>query len=112
MKNAYFLYNSKVSAVALTFDDGPDSSTLAIVRILNKYQARGTFFFVGQLINEHSKTVLAAIEGGHAVVNHSWTHSRPTDIDTSHLMKEILRAQKALMVFMMLPGFSGPLMGW
>lgn len=82
--------------VALTFDDGPDNPTLAIIRILNKYQVRGTFFFVGRLINEHSKTVLAAIDGGHTVANHGWTHSRPTDSDINHLMKEILSAQKSI----------------
>lgn len=82
--------------VALTFDDGPDKSTLAIINILNNYKIHGTFFFVGQLINEHSKTVLAAIDGGHIVANHSWTHSRPANFDTSHLMKEILKAQKSI----------------
>ena len=94
--------------VAFTFDDGPDNSTLTIIKILNKYQVRGTFFFVGQLVNKYSKTVLAAIEGGHTVANHSWAHSRPTNIDTDHLMKEILKAQKSIGSFYDAPRLFRP----
>ena len=94
--------------VALTFDDGPDGSTLAIIKILNKYKIHGTFFFVGRLIDEHSKTVLAAIEGAHTVANHSWTHLRPTNIDINHLMKEILRTQKSIESFYNAPKLFRP----
>jgi peptidoglycan/xylan/chitin deacetylase (PgdA/CDA1 family) len=94
--------------VALTFDDGPDKSTLSIINILNNYKIRGTFFFVGQLLDEHSKTVLAAIDGGHTVANHSWAHSRPTDFNTGHLMKEILKAQKSIGSFCNAPKLFRP----
>jgi peptidoglycan/xylan/chitin deacetylase (PgdA/CDA1 family) len=86
--------------VALTFDDGPDSSsTLKIIEILNSYQVPGTFFFVGQQVNRHAEAVKAALAGGHVVANHSWSHVRPTDANTDLLMEEVQRTQDDLSEF-------------
>ncbi len=83
--------------VALTFDDGPDSSsTLEIIKILNSYQVPGTFFFIGQQVDRHPEVVKAALAGGHVIANHSWSHIRPTDVNAEVLMDEIYRAQEKL----------------
>ena len=43
-----------VKQVALTFDDGPHpKNTHAIMALLEKYNAKGTFFQVGRLIDEY-----------------------------------------------------------
>jgi peptidoglycan/xylan/chitin deacetylase (PgdA/CDA1 family) len=60
--------------VALTFDDGPGTSTDAILRILTANHLPATFFDIG--INESARpaTVRSIAAGGFLLGNHSWSH--------------------------------------
>jgi peptidoglycan/xylan/chitin deacetylase (PgdA/CDA1 family) len=63
------------SVVALTFDDGPDPEyTPRLLDILEKYQARATFFMVGEAAHAHPELVRRVGQAGHAIGNHSWDH--------------------------------------
>jgi peptidoglycan/xylan/chitin deacetylase (PgdA/CDA1 family) len=84
-------------AIALTFDDGPDSSsTLEVVHILNEYGVPGTFFLIGQKISRYPDTIKAILDGGHTLANHSWSHIRPTDVSTEVVMDEVKKAQQQI----------------
>jgi peptidoglycan/xylan/chitin deacetylase (PgdA/CDA1 family) len=62
--------------VALTFDDGPDVCfTPQILDILAEKQVRATFFVVGERAERHPELVRRAYDIGHAIGNHSYTHS-------------------------------------
>lgn len=62
-------------AIALTFDDGPHPrDTPAVLEILERHGARGTFFLVGKRAAEHPQVVARILAGGHALANHSWDH--------------------------------------
>ncbi len=68
-------FKTKRKLVALTFDDGPNARTLAICRILEKYDAKGTFFFVDQLFKRgYEKQAKAAYDRGHEIANHTAHH--------------------------------------
>ncbi|MEK4080738.1 polysaccharide deacetylase family protein [Solibacillus sp. FSL K6-1126] len=55
--------NEKV--VALTFDDGPHPKyTEQILDLLEQYEAKGTFFIVGQLAEKSPELVLRMHDGG------------------------------------------------
>lgn len=83
--------------IALTFDDGPDSSaTLKVVNILNKYGVPGTFFLIGQQMDSYPDIVNAILDGGHTIANHGWSHMRPTDISTDLLMSETDKTQEVI----------------
>jgi len=89
--------NTAEKTVALTFDDGPDSdSTLEIVNILNKYKVPGTFFLLGTQIDKHPHIVNTILESGHSIGNHSWSHKRPTDINTEAVMDEVVKTGQRL----------------
>lgn len=61
--------------VALTFDDGPDpQSTPRLLDLLDKYDAKATFFVVGLAAREHPDIVQRTAREGHALGNHSWDH--------------------------------------
>jgi peptidoglycan/xylan/chitin deacetylase (PgdA/CDA1 family) len=60
--------------IALTFDDGPTEVSLKIIKILNKYNAKATFFWVGERIKGNEKIIQQAKESGHLIANHSWNH--------------------------------------
>ncbi len=55
----------------LTFDDGPSDNTLKILKILDKYDAKATFFVINTSKINYVKKIHAA---GHTVGLHSYTH--------------------------------------
>lgn len=61
--------------VALTFDDGPDPQvTPRVLDLLDRYQARATFFVIGAKAARHPELVRELAARGHTVGNHSQTH--------------------------------------
>lgn len=68
---------SNVKAVALTFDDGPSPIyTPQILALLKQYGARGTFFVMGDKVEENPGLVRAELKDGNEVGNHSFSHPR------------------------------------
>jgi peptidoglycan/xylan/chitin deacetylase (PgdA/CDA1 family) len=68
--------NTKEPVAALTFDDGPHPDyTPRVAEILKRYDARATFFMVGQAAERRPDLVKAIGEAGHAIGVHSWEHS-------------------------------------
>ena len=66
--------DSTKKQIALTFDDGPTEVSKKIIKILNKYNAKGTFFWVGERIKNNENIIQFAKENGHLIANHSWNH--------------------------------------
>ncbi|MEZ4770383.1 MAG: polysaccharide deacetylase family protein [Caldilineales bacterium] len=59
----------------LTFDDGPNPVlTPKIVDLLDRYDAKATFFVVGAHLNRSPAALLPVAEGGHTIANHTWSH--------------------------------------
>ncbi|MGQ0556505.1 MAG: polysaccharide deacetylase family protein [Nitrospiraceae bacterium] len=67
--------STSMPAVALTFDDGPDPVfTPRLLDVLQKHQAKATFFMVGQAAERHPDIVKKVATAGHVIGNHSWDH--------------------------------------
>jgi peptidoglycan/xylan/chitin deacetylase (PgdA/CDA1 family) len=66
---------------ALTFDDGPwPQYTRQVLQILKRYNAKATFFMVGQELQRRPEIAREVKAAGHAIGNHSWDHPmRPRD---------------------------------
>ena len=64
--------------IALTFDDGPGNGKSGdkILDILEKYNAKATFFMVGNRAVEHPENVRRKAELGMELGNHSWDHKK------------------------------------
>ncbi len=60
--------------IALTFDDGPSPSTLAVLEVLAHYGAKATFFCIGAQIEKHPEILLKIHDQGHLIGNHSFSH--------------------------------------
>ena len=59
----------------LTFDDGPSENTIKILDILKEYDAKATFFVIGNSISEKTKPILERIiKEGHAIGLHANNH--------------------------------------
>ena len=60
---------------ALTFDDGPSSENTPKVLIsLMQTGARGTFFAIGNRVDDYRYLVRREHDNGHAVASHNWNH--------------------------------------
>jgi peptidoglycan/xylan/chitin deacetylase (PgdA/CDA1 family) len=77
--------------VVLTFDDGPDAVyTPQILDILATFDAKATFFEVGESVRKHPALTKRIHQAGHSVQNHTWTHA-----DLRHLGSAAFRKQIA-----------------
>jgi len=61
--------------IAITFDDGPNEMTFAVLEVLKKYDAKATFFCIGKNIESHPEILKETINQGHTIGNHSYSHS-------------------------------------
>ena len=65
----------KEKIVALTFDDGPHPIyTPQILDILDQYQAKATFFMIGNRMEQYPDIVREVSARGHLIANHTYTH--------------------------------------
>jgi peptidoglycan/xylan/chitin deacetylase (PgdA/CDA1 family) len=75
--------------VALTFDDGPSSYTGGILDTLKKYDAKATFFTLGNQISEFPLPLQRAVAEGHVVGNHTWDHQDLTRLAPKDIRGEL-----------------------
>ena len=61
--------------VYLTFDDGPSQNTTKILSILDKYDAKATFFVVYRKGDKNKKLYKRIVNEGHTIGVHSFTHN-------------------------------------
>lgn len=81
---------SNEKRVALTFDDGPDPySTPAILDVLEKYDAKATFFMLGSRVKTYPDIAKQVAEAGHEIGNHSWNHPSLPKLPDEKLYEEI-----------------------
>ena len=81
-----------VRQVALTFDDGPSPGYTEIISsLLQQYGARGTFFVLGNHVEQYPRIVQAVLRAGHEVGNHTFDHPRLTQTAESVREQELER---------------------
>lgn len=81
--------------VALTFDDGPQAThTEKVLNLLDQYDAKGTFFIVGQQAEKYPQIVRRMYETGHEIANHTYTH--PYSKSVPKVMKEVKKTNETL----------------
>ncbi|WNV86096.1 polysaccharide deacetylase family protein [Umezawaea sp. Da 62-37] len=82
--------------VGLTFDDGPSSSTSALLTALKQSGLRATMFNEGQYAASNPTQVRAQVSAGMWVGNHSYTHPHLTQQSQAQIDSEVSRTQTAI----------------
>ncbi len=83
--------------VALSFDAAwGDEDTPDILRILDEYGVKATFFLVGQWVDKYPHQVKAMHDGGHDVMNHSDTHPHMAKLSRDQIKKEAERCNEKI----------------
>ncbi len=83
--------------IALTFDDGPSAHTDRLLNIFNTYGGKGTFFVVGNLIDNRQDTVRRIVNEGHEIGSHSWNHKQLTRISDSELNDQLMMTRAKIL---------------
>lgn len=84
--------------VWLTIDDGPGPQTPAVLELLARYDAKATFFMVGERAAAAPELVRQVLEQGHSIGNHSHTHPQASfwRLGPAAMAGQIGQAQQAL----------------
>lgn len=76
--------------VAITFDDGPNpTNTPQILAALKKYNAKATFFMLGQNANAYPDTVKAVYNSECEIGIHTWNHPQLTKLTSDNIAKQV-----------------------
>lgn len=83
--------------IALSFDDGPYTPvTGKILKVLKKYDARATFFVVGNRVNTYSKVLKESYDMGNQIASHTYDHEDLSKMTKKQLSAEMTKTNKAL----------------
>lgn len=75
--------------LALTFDDGPGAETEKLLEVLEKYNARATFFMVGTRVPQYPETIKKMQEIGCELGNHTSDHQNLTKLSDTEIKSVI-----------------------
>jgi len=74
-KNCFWEIKTHEKKIFLSFDDGPHPQiTLFVLETLKKYNAKATFFCIGDNVSKYPEVYKKIIDDGHSVGNHTHNH--------------------------------------
>ncbi len=83
--------------IALTFDDGPNpAATPQLLDLLDRSSVRATFFLIGRFVRDCPDLVREIAARGHALGNHTDTHSALTLLSPRRIEEELSRCRDAI----------------
>ncbi|RLD25955.1 MAG: polysaccharide deacetylase family protein [Bacteroidetes bacterium] len=81
----------------LTFDDGPVVGvTDWVLEILDRYNAKATFFCVGENVERNPELFEQIIKQGHSVANHSYNHLNGWKTSNFTYYRNVLKADELI----------------
>ncbi|WP_296382132.1 polysaccharide deacetylase family protein [Winogradskyella sp.] len=81
----------------LTFDDGPTPEiTNWVLQTLKDFNAKATFFCIGNNIEKHPEIFQHIITEGHTVGNHTYNHLKGWKHKTKVYYKDVLKTEKII----------------
>ncbi len=81
----------------LTFDDGPTPEvTNWVLNSLRQFNAKATFFCIGDNVNKYPELFNKVLEEGHSVGNHTQNHIKGWKTKTKIYLENVLRAEEVI----------------
>lgn len=76
--------------IAFTFDDGPNTATTEVLlNGLSKYNAKVTFFVLGNKVNSNSTILKRAYDEGNQIGSHTYNHKNLIKLNEAQIKAEI-----------------------
>lgn len=89
--------NTSKKIIYLSFDDGPHpQATPFVLEVLNKFNAKATFFCIGKNVAAHREIYERILTEDHAVGNHTFNHLNGWKTTTGLYMANIIAAQQII----------------
>lgn len=83
------------NAVYLTFDDGPHPTiTPWVLDLLKEFEAKATFFCIGNNVEKYPDVYQKIINEGHATGNHTYHHLNGWKTDDQNYVDDVSKAAK------------------
>lgn len=84
--------------VAMTFDDGPNTvTTQQMLDVLEEFGVPGTFFLIGQYINDDTREVMKRqLKLGCELENHSFTHTAFTELTVEQMQEQVAKTNELI----------------
>lgn len=88
--NLLWRMQTKAKEIYLTFDDGPiPGPTEFVLDTLKEFNAKATFFCIGDNIRKHPEIFQQVIGEGHAVGNHTFNHMKGWGTSTEKYVSNV-----------------------
>jgi len=93
--------------IYLTFDDGPTPTiTNWTLDVLNQFNAKATFFCIGDNVKNHPDIFDNILSHGHAIGNHTYNHPRGWNSSTKSYINNVKQAQEIIDIRLQKSGSS------
>ena len=73
-----------------------EANTARVLALMDRFQAKGTFFTLGWVAERHPDVVRAIAAAGHEVASHGWDHRRVTDLTPDEFRDQVCRSKRLL----------------
>jgi peptidoglycan/xylan/chitin deacetylase (PgdA/CDA1 family) len=84
-------------ALAITINvDWGEEYIPQILDILDRYQAKATFFLTGRWASQNPQLVQKMVERGHLIGNHEYSHPHPDQLSIVKNKEEIIKTEKVI----------------
>ncbi len=89
--------NETQKVIYLTFDDGPIPETTEwILNTLKQFDAKATFFCVGENVQKHPELFDKILDDGHLVGNHTYNHLNGWNTNVDEYIENVEKAAKLI----------------
>lgn len=93
--------------IYLTFDDGPiPNVTDFVLKTLKAFNAKATFFCIGDNIVKHPEVYARVINDGHAIGNHTFNHLKGWKTDNETYIENTLKCQELTRTHLFRPPYG------
>ncbi len=83
--------------VILTFDDGPKPGTTnSILKTLNAYGVKATFFMIGEMARQHPAVAQAVYLAGETIGSHTFDHKNLSKLSETEALSDVTRGAQAV----------------
>ncbi len=95
LKAKHHNYQINENVIAITFDDGIHPEfTPKVLKLLNQYNAKATFFLIGKKLEGQQEILKNIILQGHTIGNHTYSHSNNIGfLKTNEVISDLKKTQ-------------------
>lgn len=107
--NYYWKIATQERVIYLSFDDGPDPEvTPFVLKCLSDYNAKATFFCVGENLEKNIELSENIVEEGHQIGNHTYHHLKGWNTPTQSYLDDVHLCQEKIGPISQSPLFRPP----